>query len=43
MCWQVPVVKKKADWALRWIRSSSSFAERLVAMAAVEGVFFSGR
>ncbi len=34
-------VKKKADWALRWI-SEGSFAERLVAFAAVEGIFFSG-
>jgi len=34
-------VKKKADWALRWI-SGGSFAERLIAFAAVEGIFFSG-
>jgi len=34
-------VKKKAQWALRWI-DSPSFAERLVAFAAVEGIFFSG-
>ena len=34
-------VKKKADWALRWI-SNGSFAERLIAFAAVEGIFFSG-
>lgn len=34
-------VKKKADWALRWI-NKGSFAERLVAFAAVEGIFFSG-
>ena len=34
-------VKKKADWALRWI-SEANFAERLVAFAAVEGIFFSG-
>jgi ribonucleoside-diphosphate reductase beta chain len=38
----VPAVKKKADWALRWINDSSSFAERLIAFAAVEGIFFSG-
>ena len=38
----VPVIKKKADWALRWIGSDSSFAERLVAFACVEGIFFSG-
>ncbi|HEY4154010.1 MAG TPA: ribonucleotide-diphosphate reductase subunit beta, partial [Puia sp.] len=37
----VPVVKKKAEWALRWIQNGS-FAERLVAFAAVEGIFFSG-
>ncbi|MFM7813657.1 MAG: ribonucleotide-diphosphate reductase subunit beta [Flavobacteriales bacterium] len=34
-------VGKKADWALRWIKNGS-FAERLVAFAAVEGIFFSG-
>ena len=34
-------VKKKADWALRWI-DEGSFAERLVAFATVEGIFFSG-
>jgi ribonucleoside-diphosphate reductase beta chain len=34
-------VKVKADWALRWI-DEGSFAERLVAFAAVEGIFFSG-
>ena len=38
----VPCVKKKADWALKWIEKSTSFAERLVAFAAVEGIFFSG-
>ncbi len=37
----VPAVKKKAEWALRWIKNGS-FAERLVAFAAVEGIFFSG-
>jgi len=37
----VPCVKKKAEWALRWI-SKGSFAERLIAFAAVEGIFFSG-
>ncbi len=37
----VPCVKQKADWALRWIEQGS-FAERLVAFAAVEGIFFSG-
>lgn len=34
-------VKKKADWALRWI-DEGSFQERLIAFAAVEGIFFSG-
>jgi ribonucleoside-diphosphate reductase beta chain len=34
-------VNKKADWALRWI-DKGSFAERLIAFAAVEGIFFSG-
>ncbi len=39
----IPVVKKKADWALRWISDRrATFAERLVAFAAVEGIFFSG-
>ncbi|KAH9899671.1 ribonucleotide reductase small subunit [Cubamyces lactineus] len=39
----IPCVKKKADWALRWISDTeSTFAERLVAFAAVEGIFFSG-
>ena len=38
----VPCVKKKAEWAQRWISSESSFAERLVAFACVEGIFFSG-
>jgi len=37
----VPAVQKKAQWALRWIENGS-FAERLVAFAAVEGIFFSG-
>src|ERR1700741_2155346 len=37
----VPCVQKKAEWALRWI-NNGSFAERLIAFAAVEGIFFSG-
>ena len=37
----VPCVGKKADWALTWIQNGS-FAERLIAFAAVEGIFFSG-
>jgi ribonucleoside-diphosphate reductase beta chain len=36
-----PPVQKKAEWALRWI-DNGSFAERLIAFAAVEGIFFSG-
>lgn len=36
-------IKKKADWALRWISNEeASFGERLIAFAAVEGIFFSG-
>ena len=35
-------IKKKADWAMKWINQEDSFAERLVAFAAVEGIFFSG-
>ncbi|ORY78017.1 ribonucleotide reductase small subunit [Leucosporidium creatinivorum] len=39
----IPCIKKKADWALRWIEDdSSTFAERLIAFACVEGIFFSG-
>ena len=37
----VPCVGKKAEWALKWI-NNGSFAERLIAFAAVEGIFFSG-
>ena len=36
-----PAIKEKAEWALKWI-DSPSFAERLIAFAAVEGIFFSG-
>lgn len=39
----VPCVRRKAQWALRWCdRKYASFAERLIAFAAVEGIFFSG-
>ncbi|KAL1297707.1 hypothetical protein AAFC00_006255 [Neodothiora populina] len=39
----IPCIKRKADWALRWISDkNSTFALRLVAFAAVEGIFFSG-
>jgi len=37
-----PAVKKKAEWALRWIGGEAPFAQRLVAFACVEGIFFSG-
>jgi len=38
-----PCIKKKADWAIKWIQDNrSSFGTRLVAFAAVEGIFFSG-
>ncbi|XP_066482386.1 ribonucleoside-diphosphate reductase subunit M2 B [Tiliqua scincoides] len=39
----MPCVKKKADWALRWIADrEATFGERVVAFAAIEGIFFSG-
>ena len=39
----VPCIRKKADWALKWISDKeSTFAERLIAFSAVEGIFFSG-
>lgn len=38
----IPSVKRKAEWALRWINDINSFGERLIAFAAVEGIFFSG-
>lgn len=39
----LPCVKKKADWALNWISSkNANFGERIIAFAAVEGIFFSG-
>jgi ribonucleoside-diphosphate reductase subunit M2 len=39
----IPSVKKKADWALKWISDdTSSFGKRVIAFAAVEGIFFSG-
>lgn len=37
-----PTIKNKAEWALKWIGSSESFATRLIAFAIVEGIFFSG-
>lgn len=39
----IPAVKKKADWAIKYIESeTATFAERLIAFACVEGIFFSG-
>lgn len=38
----IPCVEKKAKWAMRWTSSKATFAERLVAFASVEGIFFSG-
>lgn len=38
-----PCIKKKADWAIKWINDKrSSFSTRLIAFACVEGIFFSG-
>ena len=38
----VPAVRRKAEWALKWMHKDASFAQRLVAFACVEGIFFSG-
>ena len=38
----IPCVARKAKWAVKWINKDTSFAERLVAFAVVEGIFFSG-
>jgi ribonucleotide reductase beta subunit family protein with ferritin-like domain len=38
----IPSIRHKAEWAQKWIQSTGSFAQRLVAFAAVEGIFFSG-
>lgn len=38
----IPVVRKKAEWAFKWMGPEASFAQRLVAFACVEGIFFSG-
>merc|ERR1719336_1240258 len=38
----MPAITKKAQWALKWIKEDAPFAQRLVAFAAVEGIFFSG-
>jgi len=37
-----PAVKRKAEWAMRWMSPDSPFAQRLIAFACVEGIFFSG-
>jgi ribonucleotide reductase beta subunit family protein with ferritin-like domain len=37
-----PVIHDKAQWAMSWINKTNTFAERLVAFASVEGIFFSG-
>lgn len=38
----IPSIKQKGEWAMKWIETNDSFATRLVAFAAVEGIFFSG-
>jgi len=38
----MPAVREKAEWALQWMQQENSFAERVVAFAAVEGILFSG-
>lgn len=38
----IPSIEKKAKWAKKWIEDSSSFGERMIAFACVEGIFFSG-
>lgn len=38
----IPCIKKKADWAMKWIYGNDDFATRLLAFAAIEGIFFSG-
>merc|ERR1712178_496970 len=39
---EIECVQKKAEWAVNWMNEDASFAQRLVAFAAVEGIFFSG-
>ena len=39
---RIPIIQKKAEWAIKYIDGGQSFATRLVAFAAVEGIFFSG-
>lgn len=38
----MPIIKKKADWAFKWLDSQESFVKRLIAFAVIEGIFFSG-
>ena len=38
----IPTISRKAQWALQWINNSKPFAQRLIAFAIVEGIFFSG-
>ena len=39
---QIPAVKKKAEWAFKWMSDERSFHERIIAFSCVEGIFFSG-
>jgi len=39
---EIPCIRKKAEWALKWIESSEDYATRLIGFACVEGIFFSG-
>ena len=39
---EIPCIRKKAEWALKWIESSEDYATRLLGFACVEGIFFSG-
>ena len=39
---QIPCIKKKSDWALKWFDTKNPFEERIIAFAIIEGVFFSG-
>jgi ribonucleotide reductase beta subunit family protein with ferritin-like domain len=39
---EIPCIRKKAEWALKWIESAEDYATRLLGFACVEGIFFSG-
>jgi ribonucleotide reductase beta subunit family protein with ferritin-like domain len=39
---EIPCIRRKAEWALKWIESSEDYATRLLGFACVEGIFFSG-